>query len=159
MSANSLALASSASRRVLMAGSRRRALFAREFSQVLVHERGGFFKDAEGADQLRRHDVFADGEVDERAGGLRAVVAVNGDFDLAHGVGLGASRDGSCRICCLRHWRLLERLLPRFYQQVADGEGRVMSSKMEIVGTHPAVFLRVASKGLTGIRKGKELNG
>ena len=79
-----------------------------ELAEVLVDERGGFFEDAEGADQLGRHGVLADGEMDERAGGLRAVVAVGGDVDLAHGVGLRAGRDrggsvvsdigGSCEI-------------------------------------------------------------
>jgi len=84
------------------------------------NKRGGFFEDAEGADELGRHQVFADGEVDERAGGLRAVVAVRGDFDLAHesdsvrvgveAAGLAASDIGdSLKGCC------------QFYQQVAGG--------------------------------------
>ncbi len=64
-----------------------------ELAEVLVHERGGFFEDAERADQLGGHGVFSDGEMDKRAGGLRAVVAVGGDIDLAHGVGLGTRRD------------------------------------------------------------------
>src|SRR5712664_3107141 len=97
------------------------ALFVREFSQVLVHERGGFFEYAEGADQLGRHEVLADSEVDERAGGLRAVVAVDGDFDLAHGVGLGARRNGGGWLGGFRHLWLLEWLLSRFYQQVTGG--------------------------------------
>ena len=70
-----------------------RGFFGGELAEVLIDERGGFFEDAEGADQLGRHGVFADVEVDERAGGLRAVVAVGGDVDLAHGVGFGAGRD------------------------------------------------------------------
>src|SRR5208282_2738076 len=64
-----------------------------ELAEVQVDERGGFFEDAEGADQLGGHGVLANGEVNERAGGLRAVVAVGGDVDLAHGVGLGAGLD------------------------------------------------------------------
>src|SRR5205823_4031654 len=53
------------------------------------------------------HDVLADGEVDQRAGGLRAVVAVAGHLDGAHAVGLtpgglaghrGASGNG-VRVC------------------------------------------------------------
>src|SRR5712691_7280705 len=63
------------------------ALFEREFSQVLIHQRAGFFQDAEGANELGRHDVFADGEMDERPRGLRAPVTVGGDFHLAHAVG------------------------------------------------------------------------
>ena len=72
-----------------------RGFFGGQLAEILVDQRGGFFEDAEGADQLGRHGVLADGEVDERAGGLRAVVAVGGDFDLAHGVGFGARRDRS----------------------------------------------------------------
>ena len=41
-----------------------------------------------------RHGVFADVKVDERTGGLRAVVAVCRDFDLAHRVGFRAGRAG-----------------------------------------------------------------
>src|SRR6266850_3588115 len=98
------------------------ALFVRKFAQVLVHEGGGFLEDAEGADQLGRHQVFADGEVGERAGGLCAVVAVNGDLDLAHGVRLGARWNGGGWLGGFRHLGLLEWLLPRFYQQVARGQ-------------------------------------
>jgi len=36
---------------------------------------------------------------------------------------------------------------------VASVEGRVASSRMGIVGTHPAVFVRVARKGLRGYGK------
>ena len=74
-----------------------------ELAEVLVDERGGFFEDAEGADQLGWHGVLADGEMDERAGGLRAVVAVGGDVDLAHGVGLGAGRDVGVSFDEFRH--------------------------------------------------------
>src|SRR5437016_9593008 len=83
------------------------ALFVRELAEVLVDERGGFLEDAEGADELRGHGVLADGEVDERAGGLRAVIAVGRDFDLAHGVGLDASRGGGCCLGGFRHGKLL----------------------------------------------------
>ncbi len=79
-----------------------RGLVGWELAEVLVDERGGFFEDAEGANQLGRHSVLADGEMDERAGGLRAVVAVGGDVDLAHGVGLGAGLDRG-GICGFRH--------------------------------------------------------
>ena len=49
-----------------------------ELAEVLVHERGGFFQDAEGANQLGRHGVFADVEVMQRALRLSAPVAVVG---------------------------------------------------------------------------------
>ena len=68
--------------------------FCREFAEVLIDERGGFFEDAEGADELGRHGVFADGKVNQRARGLSAVVTVGGNFHLAHAVGLGAGFAG-----------------------------------------------------------------
>ncbi len=71
-----------------------RGLFGRKLAEILIYERGGFLEDAEGANELGRHGVFADVEVNERAGGLRAVVAVGGDFDLAHRVGFSAGRAG-----------------------------------------------------------------
>ena len=64
--------------------------FVGEFAEILIDEGGGFFEDAEGANQFGRHGVFADGEMDQGAGGLRAVVAVGWDFHLAHAVGFGA---------------------------------------------------------------------
>ncbi len=89
-----------------------RGFFHRKLAETLVHERTGFFEDAEGANQFGRHGVLADGEVDERAGGLGAVVAVGGDVDLAHGVRLGASWSGGYCLDGFRHRGLLERLLP-----------------------------------------------
>src|SRR5436190_1414990 len=124
MSANSLALVSRASRRDLMAGRRRRAvseaaalgMAAGKVSvgdcEILIDERGGFLEDAEGANQLWRHNVLADGEVDERAGSLRAVVAVGGDVDLTHRVGFGAGRNGQGGLRGFRHRELLESCCP-----------------------------------------------
>ena len=42
---------------------------------------------------------------------------------------------------------------------VASDECRVASSRMGIVGVHPAVFVRVASKGLTGYGTWKSAQG
>ena len=78
--------------------------FGREFAEVLIHQRTSFFQDAERADELRRHGVFADGEVDERTRGLRAVVAVHRHFHLAHAVGFRACRDAR-ESPCFRHVR------------------------------------------------------
>ena len=41
-------------------------LFRRQLAQILVHQRAGLFQDAEGADQLRRHDVAANIEMNQR---------------------------------------------------------------------------------------------
>src|SRR5258708_33291892 len=75
-----------------------RGFFHRKLAETLVHERTSFFEDAESANQFGRHGVLADGEVDERAGGLGAVVAVGGGVDLAHGVRLGGGWIGGRRL-------------------------------------------------------------
>src|SRR5271156_6645087 len=74
-----------------------------ELAQVLIYEGGGFFEDAEGADEFRRHGVFADVEVDQGAGGLGTVVAVGGDVDLAHAVGFRAGGAGGGGLGGLGH--------------------------------------------------------
>jgi hypothetical protein len=61
-----------------------------ERAAVAVHLRGGLLQDAERADDLSRELLAADLEMLERAFGLRAPVAVRGDLDRAHRVGLGA---------------------------------------------------------------------
>ena len=81
----------------------KRGFLGGEFAEILIDERGSFFKNAESADQLGRHGVLADGEMDQRAGGLRAVVAVGGDVDLAHGVGLGAGLKVGSGVNGFRH--------------------------------------------------------
>src|SRR6266851_4123387 len=86
--------------------------FGGELAEILIDERGGLLEDAEGANELGRHGVLADSEVDERAGGLRAVIAVGRDFDCAHGVGFGASRRLHDGFGSFRHGKLLVRLLP-----------------------------------------------
>ena len=81
----------------------RLAFFFGELAEIAIDERGGFFQDAEGANQFGRHGVFADGEMDEGAGGLRAVVAVHRDFDIAHAVGFGAGGSGFGELRRVRH--------------------------------------------------------
>ncbi len=94
-------------------------LFGGEFAEILIDQRSGFFEDAEGANQLGRHGVFADVEVDEGAGGLGAVVAVDGDFDLAHAVGFGAGGTGHDRFCGFGHEWLLEWIQHEFSREEA----------------------------------------
>src|ERR1700730_13189309 len=65
-------------------------LFCWKLAEVLIDERRGFFEDAEGADELGGHSVFADGKVNQRARSLGAVVTVGGNFHFAHAVGFGA---------------------------------------------------------------------
>ena len=60
-------------------------------SSPLVKRRG-LLEDAERADQRPRKVLAADAEVMERPLGLRAPVAVGGDGNLAHAVGLDAGR-------------------------------------------------------------------
>ena len=68
--------------------------FWRELAEILIDQRGSFFQDAERADQFGRHGLFADGEMDQRTGGLRAIVTVGGDVHFAHGIGFAAGRRG-----------------------------------------------------------------
>src|SRR4030095_1456497 len=92
---------------------------------ILIHQGCSFFEDAEGADELGRHGVLADGEVDQRASGRCSVVTVGGDFDLAHGVGFGARwrRGGLDRF---RHgwlpkWWRRENITQSAFARVAQG--------------------------------------
>ena len=61
-----------------------------KFAQILIHQRAGLLQDAEGANQLRRHGVAPDVEMQQRALRLRAPVDIRGDFDLPHAVGFDA---------------------------------------------------------------------
>src|SRR5271169_1240329 len=62
----------------------------REFSQVLIHQRASLLERAEGANQLGRHGVAPNIEMQQRALGLRSPINIRGDFDFAHAVGFGA---------------------------------------------------------------------
>ena len=68
--------------------------FFGKLPEIAIDQRGCFFQDAEGPNKFGGHHVFADGEMDERAGGLRAVIAVHRDFDIAHAVGFRAGWNG-----------------------------------------------------------------
>ena len=67
-----------------------------KLAQILIHQGAGFLERAKGADQLRRHGVASDVEVQQRTLGLRAPVDVRGDFDLSHAVGLDAGLYFGC---------------------------------------------------------------
>src|ERR1019366_3063889 len=67
------------------------ALLLGEFTEVTIHERGSLLEDAERTDELERHHVTADVEMDEGTGGLRAVIAIGGHLDGAQAVGFSAS--------------------------------------------------------------------
>ncbi len=67
------------------------ALLLGELAEVTIHECGSLLEDAERADELGRHHVAANVEMDEGTGGLRAVIAVGGHLDGAHAVGFSAS--------------------------------------------------------------------
>src|ERR1700693_2073581 len=62
------------------------SFFGREFSEILVYERGGFLEYAKRVDQFWRHGVAADIEVNYGASGLCAVVTIGGDFNFPHAV-------------------------------------------------------------------------
>ena len=63
-------------------------LVGRQLAEIVIDFGGGFLEDAEGADDGSRHPIEADREVEQRALGLRAPVAIVGDLDRAHAVGL-----------------------------------------------------------------------
>ena len=65
-----------------------------QLAQILIHQRACFLERAEGADQLRRHGVASNVEVQQGALRLRAPVDIRGDFDLPHAVGFNASWRG-----------------------------------------------------------------
>ncbi len=65
-----------------------------KFAEILIHQRAGFLENAEGANQLRRHGVAADVEMQQRALRLRAPVDIRRNFDLSHAVGFNASAGG-----------------------------------------------------------------
>jgi hypothetical protein len=67
-------------------------LVAREVAIGCVHQGAGLLQLPEGAHHLDRHLVVADCEVMQGALGLRAPVAIGGDVDRPHGVGLGPGR-------------------------------------------------------------------
>ena len=64
----------------------------RELAEFLVDFGAGALEQAEGADDGARHPIESDREVQQRALGLRAPVAIGGDLDRAHAVGFGAVR-------------------------------------------------------------------
>ncbi len=72
--------------------------FFGELAKIAIDERGGFFQNAKGANQLGRHGVFADGKVNQRARRLCAIVAVHRHFDFAHAVGFNASGNALCKL-------------------------------------------------------------
>ena len=65
-------------------------LVGREFAQVLIHQRAGLLERAKGANQLRRHGVAPNIEMQQRAFGLRPPVNMRRDLNLPHAVGFGA---------------------------------------------------------------------
>ena len=68
--------------------------FSRKLAQILIDQRACLLEDAERADQLRRHGVASNIEMEKRPLSLRAPIDIGRDFDLSHAVGFnaGASR-------------------------------------------------------------------
>jgi len=56
----------------------------------MLEPRRGLLEEAKGANRAAGHGVLTDAEVDQRAGGLAAVVPVRWDLEFAHGVGFDA---------------------------------------------------------------------
>ena len=58
----------------------------RQLAQILIDQRGGFLEDAEGANQLRRHEVAPDVKVQQRALSLRPPIDIRRHLDGTHAV-------------------------------------------------------------------------
>ena len=69
-------------------------LVGRQFPEILIYQRAGFLQNAERANQLRRHGVATDIEVQQRPLRLRSPIDIGRDFDLAHAVGFNAGLGG-----------------------------------------------------------------
>src|SRR5271154_738825 len=87
----------------------------RQLAEFLVHFRAGALEQAECANDGARHPIEPDCEVQQRALGLRAPVAIGGDLDRAHAVGFGAVGTAMLLLthdaCSLENWSN-QRLFP-----------------------------------------------
>ncbi len=75
-----------------------RLLFV-QLAEIAIHERGGFFQNPEGVNQLGRHCVTSDIEMVERALGLGAPIPIGRNFDRPHAVGFEAFGGGHQFYC------------------------------------------------------------
>ena len=64
--------------------------FGVEIIGLMVCNGGRAFDDAEGADEGRRHGLYPNREVNERASGLRAIIFIGRNGEFAKGVGFSA---------------------------------------------------------------------
>ena len=68
----------------------KRSLLGRKFAEVLIDQCTGFFEDAERANEFAGFGVVPNVEMKKGTCGLRAIVAVGGNLNGSHGVGLAA---------------------------------------------------------------------
>src|SRR5271170_670233 len=111
-------------------------LFFRKFPQIAIYKRGGLLQDAEAANQLAGHGVFAYGEMDQGARRLCAVVAIQRNLDFAHAVRFGAGRNGFGELCGVGHEGLLRNYANSLANMDSDKmgwNGRRLGQKMSIV--------------------------
>ena len=69
------------------------AMSAGKFAEILIHQGTRFFERSESADQLGRHGVAADIEVQQRTLCLCAPVNIGRDINFSHAVGFSAGLD------------------------------------------------------------------
>ena len=97
-----------------------------------VRARRGLLEDAKGADHATGHGVLTDVEIDQRTGGLAAVVAVGRNLEFAHGVGFDAH---------LAHaslaWRAVHVPFPARGEQIMVETTIYTPESSKTKGTHP----------------------
>src|SRR5580658_5791519 len=109
------------------------ALLVVEFSEVTIDQCGGLLELRHRNDDLLGHTVprpraFTDVEMNERARGLRAVIFVGGNVDLAHRVGLDARFDRSVGGgFCSRHGLSIFALSGEFRPGLRSGKEDLFS--------------------------------
>ena len=73
------------------------AMISRKLAQILIHQRASLLQRAKGVNQLRRHDVASNIEMQQRTLRLRSPINIRGNFDLPHAVGFNTRFDSSLR--------------------------------------------------------------
>ena len=74
-----------------------------KLAEILVGARGGDLDEAQGADELAREAVTADGEIEHGALGGCAIKSGDGDFHLAHGVFFDSCISHKAERICVRN--------------------------------------------------------
>ncbi|MNJ54621.1 hypothetical protein D3C77_500700 [compost metagenome] len=77
-----------------------------QLADAVIDPRGGFLDQRQGMQHRQRHAFLANGEIDQRALGLRAPVGIVRDFHGAQAIGFGAAHGvpSTCMVAGIRPW-------------------------------------------------------